>query len=143
MSYEYLKGEKMAEADNGNGNFENTAAKKKRGRPVGSKNSVSPFKRKAEEILKRSLTNSLDALASRKKNNLEDMIIEALDKDILNINKLAFLFPKEDTLKLTASDTFTGALTDVANRIKDYKTPSIKQADAVIIDNNITDIESD
>ena len=71
------------------------------------------------------------------------MIIEALDKDILNINKLAFLFPKEDTLKLTASDTFTGALNDVANRIKEYKKPPIKEADVVTIDNNAKDIESD
>jgi len=133
----------MAEADNGNGNFENAAVKRKRGRPIGSKNSVSPFKKKAEEILKRSLSRSLEVLSERKKNNLEDMIIKALEEDILNINKLAFLFPKNDTLKLTASDTFTGALTDVANRIKDYKTPSIKQADAVIIDNNIIDIKSD
>ena len=71
------------------------------------------------------------------------MIIKALDEDILNINKLAFLFPKEDTLKLTASDTFTGALTDVANRIKDYKNTPIKDADVVTIDNNTKDIESD
>ena len=133
----------MAEADNGNGNSENVAVKKKRGRPIGSKNQVSPFKKKAEAILRRSLTGSLDTLANRKKNNLEDMIIEALDKDILNINKLAFLFPKEDTLKLTASDTFTGALTDVANRIKDYKKPSLKEAEVVTIDNDITDIDSD
>ena len=133
----------MAQPNNDTPKIENTAVKKKRGRPVGSKNQVSPFKKKAEEILKRSLTHSLDTLASRKKNNLEDMIIEALDKDILNINKLAFLFPKEDTLKLTASDTFTGALTDVANRIKDYKKPSLKEADVVTIDNNMIDIESD
>jgi len=133
----------MAEADNETPKIENVTVKKKRGRPIGSKNSVSPFKKKAEAILKRSLTGSLDTLANRKKNNLEDMIIEALDKDILNINKLAFLFPKEDTLKLTASDTFTGALTDVANRIKDYKKPSLKEAEVVTIDNNIIDIESD
>ena len=133
----------MAEANNETPKIENAAVKKKRGRPIGSKNQVSPFKKKAEAILKRSLTGSLDTLANRKKNNLEDMIIEALDKDILNINKLAFLFPKEDTLKLTASDTFTGALTDVANRIKDYKKPSLKEAEVVTIDNNIIDIESD
>jgi len=133
----------MAEADNGNGNSENVAVKKKRGRPIGSKNQVSPFKKKAEAILRRSLTGSLDTLANRKKNNLEDMIIEALDKDILNINKLAFLFPKEDTLKLTASDTFTGALNDVASRIKDYKKPSLKQAEVVTIDNDMIDIDSD
>ena len=133
----------MAQPNNDTPKIENTAVKKKRGRPLGSKNSVSPFKRKAEEILKRSLTHSLDTLASRKKNNLEDMIIEALDKDILNINKLAFLFPKEDTLKLTASDTFTGALNDVANRIKDYKNTPIKEADVVTIDNDAKDIESD
>ena len=71
------------------------------------------------------------------------MIIKALEEDILNINKLAFLFPKNDTLKLTASDTFTGALNDVASRIKDYKKPSLKEADVVTIDNNIIDIESD
>ena len=133
----------MAEPDNATPKIENVAVKKKRGRPVGSKNSVSPFKKKAEEILKRSLTHSLDTLASRKKNNLEDMIIEALEDDILNINKLAFLFPKNDTLKLTASDTFTGALTEISNRIKDYKKPSLKEAEVVTIDNNITDIESD
>ena len=133
----------MAQPNNDTPKIENTAVKKKRGRPLGSKNSVSPFKKKAEEILRRSLTHSLDTLASRKKNNLEDMIIEALDKDILNINKLAFLFPKEDTLKLTASDTFTGALNDVANRIKDYKKTPIKDADVVTIDNNAKDIESD
>ena len=133
----------MAEPNNATPKIENVAVKKKRGRPVGSKNSVSPFKKKAEEILKRSLTHSLDTLASRKKNNLEDMIIEALEDDILNINKLAFLFPKNDTLKLTASDTFTGALTEISNRIKDYKKPSLKEAEVVTIDNNITDIESD
>ena len=133
----------MAEANNETPKIENAAVKKKRGRPIGSKNQVSPFKRKAEEILKRSLTGSLDTLANRKKNNLEDMIIEALDKDILNINKLAFLFPKNDTLNLKASDTFTGALTDVANRIKDYKKPSLKEADVVTIDNNLIDIDSD
>lgn len=133
----------MAEANNETPKIENTAVKKKRGRPIGSKNSVSPFKKKAEEILRRSLTNSLDALASRKKNNLEDMIIEALDKDILNINKLAFLISREDTLKLTASDSFTSALNDVASRIKDYKKPSLKEAEVVTIDNNIIDIESD
>ena len=133
----------MAEADNETPKIENAAVKKKRGRPIGSKNNVSPFKKKAEEILKRSLSRSLETLSERKKNNLEDMIIEALDKDILNINKLAFLFPKEDTLKLTASDTFTGALNDVANRIKDYKKTPIKDADVVTIDNNAKDIESD
>ena len=133
----------MAEPDNATPKIENAAVKKKRGRPVGSKNSVSPFKKKAEEILKRSLSRSLETLSERKKNNLEDMIIKALDEDILNINKLAFLFPKEDTLKLTASDTFTGALTDVANRIKDYKNTPIKDADVVTIDNNTKDIESD
>jgi len=133
----------MAEANNETPKIENAAVKKKRGRPIGSKNQVSPFKRKAEEILKRSLTGSLDTLANRKKNNLEDMIIEALEEDILNINKLAFLFPKNDTLNLKASDTFTGALTDVANRIKDYKKPSLKEAEVVTIDNNMIDIESD
>ena len=133
----------MAQPNNATPKIENAAVKKKRGRPVGSKNSVSPFKRKAEEILKRSLSRSLETLSERKKNNLEDMIIKALDEDILNINKLAFLFPKEDTLKLTASDTFTGALTDVANRIKDYKNTPIKDADVVTIDNNTKDIESD
>ena len=69
--------------------------------------------------------------------------IKALEEDILNINKLAFLFPKNDTLNLKASDTFTGALTDVANRIKDYKKPSLKEAEVVTIDNNIIDIKSD
>ena len=133
----------MAQPNNATPKIENAAVKKKRGRPVGSKNSVSPFKRKAEEILKRSLSRSLETLSERKKNNLEDMIIKALDEDILNINKLAFLFPKEDTLKLTASDTFTGALTDVANRIKDYKNTPIKDADVVTIDNDAKDIESD
>ena len=133
----------MAEPDNATPKIENTAVKKKRGRPVGSKNSVSPFKKKAEEILRRSLTHSLDTLSNRKKNNLEDMIIEALDKDILNINKLAFLFPKNDTLNLKASDTFTSALNDVASRIKDYKKTPIKDADVVTIDNNMIDIESD
>ena len=133
----------MAQPDNATPKIENTAVKKKRGRPIGSKNQVSPFKKKAEEILKRSLSRSLETLSERKKNNLEDMIIKALDEDILNINKLAFLFPKEDTLKLTASDTFTGALTDVANRIKDYKNTPIKDADVVTIDNNTKDIESD
>ena len=43
----------MAEANNETPKIENTAIKKKRGRPIGSKNQVSPFKRKAEEILKR------------------------------------------------------------------------------------------
>ena len=133
----------MAEANNETPKIENTAVKKKRGRPIGSKNQVSPFKKKAEAILRRSLTGSLDTLANRKKNNLEDMIIEALDKDILNINKLAFLFPKEDTLKLTASDTFTGALTEISHRIKDYKKPSLKQAEVVTIDNDMIDIDSD
>ena len=133
----------MAEPNNDTPKIENAAVKKKRGRPVGSKNSVSPFKKKAEEILKRSLSRSLETLSERKKNNLEDMIIKALDEDILNINKLAFLFPKEDTLKLTASDTFTGALTDVAKRIKYYKNTPIKDADVVTIDNNTKDIESD
>ena len=133
----------MAQPNNDTPKIENSAVKKKRGRPIGSKNSVSPFKKKAEAILKRSLTGSLDTLANRKKNNLEDMIIEALDKDILNINKLAFLFPKNDTLNLKASDTFTSALNDVASRIQDYKKTPIKDADVVTIDNNITDIESD
>jgi len=133
----------MAQPNNDTPKIENTAVKKKRGRPVGSKNQVSPFKKKAEEILKRSLSRSLETLSERKKNNLEDMIIKALDEDILNINKLAFLFPKEDTLKLTASDTFTGALNDVAKKIKDYKNTPIKDADVVTIDNNMTDIESD
>lgn len=133
----------MAQPNNDTPKIENTAVKKKRGRPVGSKNQVSPFKKKAEEILKRSLSRSLETLSERKKNNLEDMIIKALDEDILNINKLAFLFPKEDTLKLTASDTFTGALNDVAKKIKEYKSTPIKDADVVTIDNNAKDIESD
>ena len=133
----------MAEADNETPKIENAAVKKKRGRPIGSKNNVSPFKKKAEAILKRSLSRSLETLSERKKNNLEDMIIKALDEDILNINKLAFLFPKNDTLNLKASDTFTSALNDVASRIQDYKKTPIKDADVVTIDNNITDIESD
>ena len=133
----------MAQPNNDTPKIENTAVKKKRGRPVGSKNQVSPFKKKAEEILKRSLSRSLETLSERKKNNLEDMIIKALDEDILNINKLAFLFPKEDTLKLTASDTFTGALNDVAKKIKEYKSTPIKDADVVTIDNDMIDIDSD
>ena len=133
----------MAEPNNATLKIENTAVKKKRGRPIGSKNSVSPFKKKAEEILKRSLSRSLETLSERKKNNLEDMIIKALDEDILNINKLAFLFPKNDTLNLKASDSFTSALNDVANRIKEYKSTPIKDADVVTIDNNAKDIESD
>ena len=133
----------MAQPNNDTPKIENSAVKKKRGRPIGSKNSVSPFKKKAEEILKRSLSRSLETLSERKKNNLEDMIIKALDEDILNINKLAFLFPKNDTLNLKASDTFTSALNDVASRIQDYKKTPIKDADVVTIDNNITDIESD
>ena len=63
----------MAEPDNATPKIENAPVKKKRGRPVGSKNQINPFKRKAEEILRRSLTHSLETLASRKKNNLEDM----------------------------------------------------------------------
>ncbi len=133
----------MAQPNNDTPKIENTAVKKKRGRPIGSKNQVSPFKKKAEEILKRSLSRSLETLSERKKNNLEDMIIKALDEDILNINKLAFLFPKNDTLNLKASDTFTSALNDVASRIKDYKSTPIKDADVVTIDNDMIDIDSD
>ena len=57
----------MAEPNNATPKIENTAVKKKRGRPVGSKNQVSPFKKKAEAILKRSLSRSLETLSERKK----------------------------------------------------------------------------
>ena len=131
---------KIAEADNGNGNSENTAVKRRRGRPVGSKSKGSP-KVIAQNILKRQLTHALNSMSERKDKPLHQLIDNYLTEDIGNIQKFSFLFPKDTNIDLKTN--FTDTLSEVALRIKDYKTPAIKQADAVIIDNNMIDIKSD
>tara|TARA_R100001510_G_scaffold41886_1_gene38240 strand:- start:1378 stop:1785 length:408 start_codon:yes stop_codon:yes gene_type:complete len=133
---------KIAEADNVNGNSENTAVKKRRGRPVGSKSKGSP-KVIAQNILKRQLTHALNSMSDRKDKPLHQLIDNYLTEDIGNIQKFSFLFPKESNIDLKSGSLFSNTLSEVASRIKDYKKPSLKEADVVTIDNNITDIESD
>ena len=131
---------KIAEADNVNGNSENTAVKKRRGRPVGSKSKGSP-KVIAQNILKRQLSHALNSMSERKDKPLHQLIDNYLTEDIGNIQKFSFLFPKDTNIDLRSG--FTDTLSEVSKRIQQYKKPSLKEADVVTIDNNIIDIESD
>ena len=133
---------KIAEADNVNGNFENAPVKKRRGRPVGSKSKGSP-KVIAQNILKRQLSHALNSMSERKDKPLHQLIDNYLTEDIGNIQKFSFLFPKESNIDLKSGSLFSNTLSEISHRIKDYKKPSLKEAEVVTIDNNITDIESD
>ena len=134
---------KIAEADNVSGNSENTAVKKRRGRPVGSKSKGSP-KVIAQNILKRQLSHALNSMSERKDKPLHQLIDNYLTEDIGNIQKFSFLFPKESNIDLKGGGSlFSNTLTEISHRIKEYKKPSLKEADVVTIDNNIIDIDSD
>ena len=121
---------------------ENAPIKKRRGRPVGSKSKGSP-KVIAQNILKRQLSHALNSMSERRDKPLHELIDNYLTEDIGNIQKFSFLFPKESNIDLKGGSLFSNTLTEVSNRIKDYKSTPIKDADVVTIDNNITDIESD
>jgi len=131
---------KIGQPDNATQKTENAPIKRRRGRPVGSKSKGSP-KVIAQNILKRQLGNALFDMSSRKDKPLHELIDNYLTEDIGNIQKFSFLFPKESNIDLKTN--FTDTLSEVALRIKDYKSTPIKDADVVTIDNNITDIESD
>ncbi len=133
---------KIAEADNVSGNSENTAVKKRRGRPVGSKSKGSP-KVIAQNILKRQLSHALNSMSERKDKPLHQLIDNYLTEDIGNIQKFSFLFPKESNIDLKSGSLFSNTLSEISHRIKDYKKPSLKEAEVVTIDNNIIDIDSD
>jgi hypothetical protein len=133
---------KIGQPNNETPKSENAPIKKRRGRPVGSKSKGSP-KIVAQNILKRQLGNALFDMSSRKDKPLHELIDNYLTEDIGNIQKFSFLFPKESNIDLKGGSLFSNTLTEVSNRIKDYKSTPIKDADVVTIDNNITDIESD
>ena len=133
---------KIGQLENETPKSENAPIKKRRGRPVGSKSKGSP-KIVAQNILKRQLGNALFDMSSRKDKPLHELIDNYLTEDIGNIQKFSFLFPKESNIDLKGGSLFSNTLTEVSNRIKDYKSTPIKDADVVTIDNNITDIESD
>lgn len=133
---------KIGQPDNATQKTENAPIKKRRGRPVGSKSKGSP-KVIAQNILKRQLTHALNSMSDRKDKPLHQLIDNYLTEDIGNIQKFSFLFPKESNIDLKSGSLFSNTLSEVALRIKDYKKPSLKEADVVTIDNNITDIESD
>ena len=133
---------KIGQPENATQKTENAPIKKRRGRPVGSKSKGSP-KVIAQNLLKRQLGNALSDMANRRDKPLHELIDNYLTEDIGNIQKFSFLFPKESNIDLKGGSLFSNTLTEVANRIKDYKKTPIKDADVVTIDNNITDIESD
>ena len=82
-------------------------------------------------------------MSNRRDKPLHELIDNYLTEDIGNIQKFSFLFPKENNIDLKGGSLFSNTLSEVANRIKDYKKPSLKEADVVTIDNNAKDIESD
>ena len=133
---------KIGQPDNATQKTENAPIKRRRGRPVGSKSKGSP-KVIAQNILKRQLGNALFDMSSRKDKPLHELIDNYLTEDIGNIQKFSFLFPKESNIDLKGGSLFSNTLTEVANRIKEYKRTPIKEADVVTIDNNAKDIESD
>lgn len=133
---------KMAEANNVNGNSENTAVKKRRGRPVGSKSKGSP-KVIAQNILKRQLSHALNSMSERKDKPLHQLIDNYLTEDIGNIQKFSFLFPKESNIDLKGGSIFSNTLSEISHRIKEYKSTPIKDADVITIDNDAKDIDSD
>ena len=133
---------KIGQPNNETPKSENAPIKKRRGRPVGSKSKGSP-KIVAQNILKRQLGNALFDMSSRKDKPLHELIDNYLTEDIGNIQKFSFLFPKESNIDLKGGSLFSNTLTEVSNRIKDYKKTPIKDADVVTIDNNMIDIESD
>ena len=133
---------KIGQPNNETPKSENAPIKKRRGRPVGSKSKGSP-KIVAQNILKRQLGNALFDMSSRKDKPLHELIDNYLTEDIGNIQKFSFLFPKESNIDLKGGSLFSNTLTEVSNRIKDYKNTPIKDADVVTIDNNMIDIESD
>ena len=133
---------KIGQPENATQKTENAPIKKRRGRPVGSKSKGSP-KIIAQNILKRQLGNALFDMSSRKDKPLHQLIDNYLTEDIGNIQKFSFLFPKESNIDLRGGSLFSNTLSEVANRIKDYKKTPIKEADVVTIDNNTKDIESD
>tara|TARA_B100000900_G_scaffold416085_1_gene448982 strand:+ start:1011 stop:1418 length:408 start_codon:yes stop_codon:yes gene_type:complete len=133
---------KIGQPENATQKTENAPIKKRRGRPVGSKSKGSP-KVIAQNILKRQLGNALFDMSSRKDKPLHELIDNYLTEDIGNIQKFSFLFPKESNIDLKGGSLFSNTLSEVANRIKDYKKTPIKEADVVTIDNNAKDIESD
>ena len=133
---------KIGQPENATQKTENAPIKRRRGRPVGSKSKGSP-KVIAQNILKRQLGNALFDMSSRKDKPLHELIDNYLTEDIGNIQKFSFLFPKESNIDLKGGSLFSNTLTEVANRIKEYKKTPIKEADVVTIDNNAKDIESD
>ena len=133
---------KIGQPENATPKTENAPIKKRRGRPVGSKSKGSP-KVIAQNILKRQLSHALNSMSNRRDKPLHELIDNYLTEDIGNIQKFSFLFPKENNIDLKGGSLFSNTLTEISNRIKDYKSTPIKEADVVTIDNNITDIESD
>ena len=133
---------KIGQPENATQKTENAPIKKRRGRPVGSKSKGSP-KVIAQNILKRQLSHALNSMSERKDKPLHQLIDNYLTEDIGNIQKFSFLFPKESNIDLKGGSIFSNTLSEISHRIKDYKKPSLKKADVVTIDNDITDIESD
>ena len=133
---------KAGQPENDTQKTENAPIKKRRGRPVGSKSKGSP-KVIAQNILKRQLSHALNSMSNRRDKPLHELIDNYLTEDISNIQKFSFLFPKENNIDLKGGSLFSNTLTEVANRIRDYKKTPIKDADVVTIDNNAKDIESD
>ena len=133
---------KIGQPENATPKTENAPIKKRRGRPVGSKSKGSP-KVIAQNILKRQLSHALNSMSNRRDKPLHELIDNYLTEDIGNIQKFSFLFPKENNIDLKGGSLFSNTLSEISNRIKDYKSTPIKEADVVTIDNNITDIESD
>ena len=133
---------KAAQPNNATQKTENAPIKKRRGRPVGSKSKGSP-KVIAQNILKRQLSHALNSMSERRDKPLHELIDNYLTEDIGNIQKFSFLFPKESNIDLKGGSLFSNTLTEVSNRIKDYKSTPIKDADVVTIDNDMIDIDSD
>ena len=133
---------KTGQPNNATPKTENAPIKKRRGRPVGSKSKGSP-KVIAQNILKRQLSHALNSMSNRRDKPLHELIDNYLTEDIGNIQKFSFLFPKENNIDLKGGSLFSNTLTEISNRIKDYKSTPIKEADVVTIDNNAKDIESD
>ena len=82
-------------------------------------------------------------MSERKDKPLHQLIDNYLTEDIGNIQKFSFLFPKESNIDLKGGSIFSNTLSEISHRIKDYKKPSLKQAEVVTIDNNMIDIDSD
>ena len=92
----------------------NEVAKKKRGRPFGSKSNKKKIQ--SQEIIKRALNYALEDMGDL----TPQLIKEVLINDIRDIKHFAFLFPNVNQLNIKA-DSLVNTLTEVSGKINEFK----------------------